>query len=120
MKQQITVKQLAELSSEARAKLKNAYYPPEYMMATLNRGALLEEKNKKIQITNEHGTYVYFTSTAEFYPLLNIGQMIEYLIDCEIMKTGTATHLLEGFSGNEDSLDLCDELWEEVKEILEK
>ena len=110
MKQQITVKQLAELSSEARAKLKNAYYPPEYMMATLNRGALLEEKNKKIQITNEHGTYVYFTSTAEFYPLLNIGQMIEYIVDNKPYDT-----LLVGMR-----CQVCDALWEEVKEILEK
>lgn len=99
MKQNITPKQVEELSEKANKKLikwlkKNDYY------------------------------YLYATSEGR---ILSIGQMIEFLIDNRYYiileqedlnyKWVLTQNFVEG--GYYENKELCDVLWEAVKEILE-
>lgn len=95
MKGHITVKQLSELTDKQLEKLKMLFYPPYHQLQVIDERIVKSAESKVIEITNEHGTYVYFTKTGEFYPLPSIGQMMQVL-----------------------GRDECDSLWEEVKKKL--
>lgn len=114
MKQKIKARQLAELSEEGLKRLTFRFYPPMYMMGQLNKNRLLDEKNKRLEITTDNGTYIYLTSTSEFYPLLSIGQMLDYL-GARAIKC-----VQSSFANNKGFSNLCDDLWNEVKNDLEK
>lgn len=54
-------------------------------------------------------------------PLLSIGQMIEFLVENDIKKTGVSLYFLDGQSSTCSDINefsLCDDLWDEVKEVL--
>lgn len=113
MKQHITIEQLNELSGKGKAKL------TEYILPRT------EFKNLK--------------ELYSFYPLLSIGQMLEFLDEQEAYSilnrpgeerwvTGIIKdyNLGEGWIEEEYIInahkgeELCDALWEAVKEVLEK
>jgi len=112
MKQHITPDQLNELSEEAKKRLRewcNEKHwadldQQKYWLSTYDLGPDIE------RLFVNHGPL----------PLLSIGQMIEFLgvppILCWIEREGWNI----GFTVVENKSDLCDALWEAVKEVLEK
>jgi len=101
MKQHITEIQLRELSPKAERKLNNWW----------------EINYFRMGIPGSIGGSEYSIGTY-FEPLLSIGQMIEFLED-----SGHWTHNKSMVSLNlrEDSItNICDTLWDAVKEELEK
>src|SRR5438045_465365 len=97
MKQHITIAQYNALSSEAK-KILIAWYKN-----NLNKhyGGYEEEETKQMIIYN--------------YPLLSVGQMIEFLMD----HTPPRKLGVRELSWLDDT-ELCDGLWEQVKEVLER
>ena len=97
MKQHITPEQLNELSKEEKKKLRK------WLM------------DKQIMIVQPH-----------YLIPLSIGQMIEFLdengFEITRHKTESADHVWSVTRGDSNFLfkELCDALWEAVKEILEK
>ena len=93
MKQHITVEQLQELSYKQAIKLDKIIISTSYEGGIYNDGI-----------------------DGMFLPLLSIGQMVEFLV-------GKQRNLCIRFLLNEndclDTKNLCDALWEAVKEVLE-
>lgn len=118
MKYKITPLQLSKISEEALTALVNRFYPPMHMLAQINKGKVLEQKNQKIEITTAKGSYIYFTNTATFYPLLNIYQMIDFLGDLWLKKLRTTNDLQNDVTPSNDTL--CDLLWNTVVKELDK
>jgi hypothetical protein len=110
MKQRITVEQLQELTEEQQQKLREWWEPQDGDMFF---------RNNRIQICD----IGYHHDKDECLPLLDIGQMIELLLDkcgknlniyqCKNFNTITVTTFKEYFAQ-----ELCDSLWEAVKEVL--
>lgn len=122
MKQHITIEQLNELTDKGRERLREWWKPK-----TL--GELFYDP--------EHGYVAWNPSTpmkmriaeVEPLPILSIGQMIEFLgqktieIDAYEQRWDSwAVGVWErdGMSIRHESSELCDALWEAVKEVLEK
>jgi hypothetical protein len=130
MKQRITVEQLQELTEEQKQRLREWWKPePGDIMLDIKMGCLetlVEGGNGKAII--EH---IKSDSKARFLPLLSIGQMIELIEskdDCinitklltdidhkELWGWETALRHLRKSSCD---IELCDALWQIVKEVL--
>lgn len=120
MKQNITIDQLNELSKKGKERLRR-WWKPQYgdqYFPSLNfidlYGWCLDPKGEEKQLKH---------LKKKHYPLLSIGQMIEFLV--ENYPTGDLAieiYLGEMFikATRFDTKDICDALWEAVKEILEK
>lgn len=96
MKQHITEEQLNELSDIGKKTLK--------------------EWGLKRNWNNEKPNIVFLTDgkVQGWLPLLSIGQMIEFLNDRELRQfTSRFMEMVE-----ESDKELCDALWEAVKEVL--
>ena len=106
MKQHITLSQLNELSEKGKEKLRKWWKPEEGDMCVTNTGYEV--------FIGEHVDYERFQAFMADLPLLSIGQMIEFL---EVHGNDCYTvfdiwwHM---------KMELCDALWEAVKEVLEK
>ena len=108
MKQHITVEQFDELGNKQRQFLRDWWRPQPGDHAYF-------EGRYKLMI--EADSPFVGTSDVKYYPILSIGQMIEFLED-----SGHWTHNKSMVSLNlrEDSItNICDTLWEAVKEVLE-
>ena len=132
MKQQITKEQLNELSDEGRQKLKDWWKPKDGDFAysydsivsdagsELHEGFIGESIGYDDTFGESSGKYI-------LYPLLSIGQMIEFLkdidndLDITYISSGSIWSIGREFVP-ESIMDeeLCDALWEAVKEVLEK
>ena len=110
MKQIITKEQLKELSKEQKIKLFNWWIKKGIKMGDIyylnvNGIEFVNCFTKPCKELSYEGTKVYY----EYYPLLNIGQMIELLDDFNAPFVD-----LKLKSVNE----LCDAFWKEIKSIL--
>lgn len=109
MKQHITLRDLAELGKEELEKHHRAFYPPYFMLQTIDK-KLLErvdgKKPSKLELSDDGRIYVYIPDSGEFYAQPSIGQMIEYLTEKGIgVKLDVVPEMMDG---------LCDFLWKEV------
>ncbi len=109
MKQHIDKSQLNELSEKGEEKLSDWY----------------EENNAAGQIVFRKDLSDFFVTDyrdgMQFFPkgcipLLSIGQMIEFLDSQEL----TVGPLRDYADGSTEVEELCDELWQAVKEVLEE
>ena len=128
MKQNITIKQLNELSEKGKEKLGKWWKPKEGDIFVYFVGP----KDEKIFGPYYYGDPTFEDSSFPKFPLLSIGQMIEFLRDNDKdlkMSYGrTPTNMgvygigwrvkSKGFDQTHEHL--CDSLWEAVKETLEK
>lgn len=112
MKQHIIEKQLNELSEEGKEKLAGWYGQPERRNHRDNYCVVC---NKPLHTDNKR-------ISRFILPLLSIGQMIEFLGDnnkrlVEIVAyySRATKSVVKNYEG-----ELCDALWEAVKEVLEK
>ena len=98
MKQHITPKQLNELSEKGRERLRKwAYYEGQR-----SRGCDLFTDGKYANTIQGSTNF----DVDKHYPLLSIGQMIEFLVDgCIHLPLND---------------ELCDELWDSVKKVLDE
>lgn len=133
MKQHITTEQLAELDDKGKAKLKE-WWKPEYddtqvlMYLPEQDGRIIggdwdqeinvyDMKSLEIELTQKLKNY-----QGIMYPLPSIGQMIEFLNNCEetivIAKLGDKWRIEYGWDIQQDT-ELCDALWKVVKYILQ-
>jgi hypothetical protein len=146
MKQRITVEQWKELSLKAREKLREWWKPQQY-----GYDVFLEVKYHKIHgewiptkgsyykvevIDEDNADYYSFPYEIKeycggqwrMYPLLSIGQMIEFLSG--FIRTDGRMSIVDNMfnvavgDGHTCVVawdtNLCDALWEEVKEVLEQ
>jgi hypothetical protein len=115
MKRRITAEQLQKLTNEQKQKLRDWWGVPNYgdFYADINigEGCWMDPNRKPVQTINN------------CLPLLDIGQMIELLGDKWVEKVYYALEnivdggcdILKNYEG-----ELCDALWEAVKEILNR
>jgi len=108
MKQIITIDQLNELSKEQKTKLFNWWLSKGIKMGdnyylNVNGKESIECFTHNCNGLSFEGTKVYY----EYYPLLNIGQMIELLDDynAPLVRVNGVNKL-------------CDFLWKEIKNTL--
>jgi hypothetical protein len=115
MKQRITVEQIKELSEEQRVKLLGGWKPRYFDIFWTGSAYDL----KVVERVEDDGLIIavdgYFCGSREFkddyhFPLLSIGQMIEYL-----QNTGNDWTL---HGSDWDSKDICDLLWKRVVHYL--
>jgi hypothetical protein len=121
MKQHITVAQFNELTKKGRDKLWNWWKPRNgdmFLDFEIGYGCLISEKPETFK-------------KKQRFPLLTIGQMIEFLDEQDkilcidygssyVSEMGqTNWRVIFDESQYEDD-ELCDALWEAVKEVLEK
>ncbi len=112
MKQHITIEQLKELSKKQKKRLQNWWVPVEgdhFITQDLRSDivgdiyiySLRDDWNESIEPNNKS------------YPLLSIGQMIEFIGD-------DWTRSLENCKGyvNTTPDELCDALWDMIKQLL--
>lgn len=125
MKQHITPDQLNELTPEAKEKLREWWEPEE------GDSFAREFKDGEMQTETVYhswiGSYEDNKPDQSCFPLLSIGQMIEFLadnsngyyehsyIDDNFNKQVSIGNVAVGWRN-----DLCDDLWQAVKEVLEK
>lgn len=119
MQQNITVEQLNKLSKKGKKRLREWWKPNDI---DLSYSSLFGVRIYASFFNKNDIEIMKFSkkNDREIYPLLSIGQLIEFLIEYEQKKYGSAMYLLEEYSGVEDEDGLCDALWESVKEVLEK
>lgn len=125
MKQHITVEQLNELSGSAKEKLK-MWWEPEAGDKVLD----LSFKHTSF-LENSHEGYWNDIADPDFssdglLPLLSLGQMIEFLNEKQeyqfhiFRRTFDWKVIVSDLHyGKEIGGELCDHLWEAVKEVLE-
>lgn len=121
MKQNITIEQLNELSDKGKEKLREWWKPKE--------GDLTDCGTYYYD-----GEYVFFENKMDgnqkCYPLLSIGQMIEFLDDNKMIMD-IDPHYQIGYLHGEKFIvggkticwwdkELCDVLWLAIKKVLEK
>lgn len=133
MKQHITIEQINELSKNGKERLRKWWKPKNgdiysnegeqeiFHFPCAGEYCAMEGKTK---MTYPSGLQV------KFYPLLSIGQMIEFLDEHAsqfVLDYGTSEfgewqkHWRLIFDENQYECDeLCDALWEACKEVLEK
>ena len=110
MKQIITKEQLKELSTTQKVKLYKWWIDKGIKMGDIyylnvNGTEFINCSTKPCKELSYDGTKVYY----EYYPLLNIGQMIELLDDCDAPFVDLKLKNVN---------ELCDAFWESVKSIL--
>jgi len=113
MKRRITVEQLQELTEEQQQRLRE-WWKPEHGDWYL-----------QYWIDDEPSLLIYDSHTYlddMFLPLLDIGQMIELLnnydCDTEMQSAGNMWYVMVGGHINTQAEELCDALWQAVKQIL--
>jgi hypothetical protein len=123
MKQRITIEQLNELTDEQKKRLREWWKPQE-------GDFIISDKDSRIRIIgkpNNNSATQFFPRALNGYecdiiilktclPLLSIGQMIELTESTNIIKYNG------GWALDDDAVEfhdeLCDALWEAVKQIL--
>lgn len=114
MKLRIDKKDLLDLTEKQLETFHKMFYPPYYQLGIIDKKILKGNKTKVVEITNEHGTYVYFPKIGKFYALPNIGQLLEYIYyQNKLIKT----HDMFQLTWKQED-QLCDVLWNMVKENL--
>ena len=121
MKQHISIEQLNDLSEKGKERLRKWWKPKEYDLYMWSEDGL-----------GPFGTHYYHdvvwcceddVRDKDAFPLLSIGQMIEFLGDDWnnkaqiLLVTEDQVVFPNNYCGNKL---LCDLLWEAVKEVLEK
>lgn len=79
--------------------------------------------NRKVEETME--PYYFYNDNGGFlYPRLSIGQLIEFIVDdqrkCNFKWPSGVSFPCSDSDGTVETINLCDTLWDEVKEILEE
>lgn len=126
MKQHITIEQLNELSEKGKENLR-AWWKPQQgdkCVKWLGSGSIEEE----VIIGGSDQNYEEVSELNNgLTPLLSIGQMIEFLEETTDKTYGERWWYKIFFGGyggevglKEEDVELCDALWEVVKEVLEK
>lgn len=109
MKQHITIEQLNELSEKDKKRLVEWWQPKEGDIFVCDlTGEYVCNYFSQDRIYHDSE---YWESKESSFPLLSIGQMIEFL-------TPSYVSLLFDETVMDDAL--CDDLWEAVKEVLGK
>ncbi|MHA1400138.1 MAG: hypothetical protein ACTSQE_07300 [Candidatus Heimdallarchaeaceae archaeon] len=139
MKQHITIEQLNNLSDKGKGKLREWWIPIEGNIIYVEKNWLGDKKGKSVLFDDvEQGDGLFFLySNMTYYPsaesinednviiwpLLSIGQMIEFLkdeinfnLDYSSLDDTWGVLTNECEEGNKE---LCDALWEVVKKALE-
>lgn len=127
MKQHITIEQLNELSDSAKSALRDWCKDDQGSMWAFYEKAVNKWYDYSISGDDSSaGKVIRYPSGKEgkAYPLLSIGQMIEFLknetnfnIDYSGLDDTWGVRLEEKEFGNKE---LCDALWSAVKTVLEK
>ena len=127
MKQHITIEQLNELSANGKEKLREWWKP--------KIGDIHTEGTVTEIVDDDNGFYLCYGfdgdgfryKKEEIFPLLSIGQMIEYLFDEGLSYAPVMFPCTDGKNKlytvgkqNNEPKELCDALWEAVKEVLEE
>jgi len=135
MRQHISIKQLNELSEKGKERLRKWWKPKiGDWQAYRNITSLIEEP----EFERDYEEYVlHIMANKDILPLLSIGQMVEFLDEYQ-EKVGTDLEYIDESDydrvvgtilrryKNKNACDigwkgeLCDALWEAVKEVLEK
>jgi hypothetical protein len=129
MKQHITIDQLNELSDKGKERLREWWRP-------VAGDCVYEISFDMVDFTTEdcEGMWpqlsIILSDKQRHLPLLSIGQMIEFLVgtygkrvDMDQVKDcsrDTSEWIVEAKHMSYHAEELCDALWESVKEILEK
>ena len=111
MKQHITVKQLKELSTKGKRRLREWWKPKKgdiYWRVKVQK-IMVRTHNKKLKERTVDGNYRY--------PLLSIGRMIELLYENNKLGSDDWNQLVLPTPYNKKD-SVCDDLWEAVKEVL--
>lgn len=121
MKQMITVEQINELSEKQKEKLREWWKP--------TPNDLFSDGKKTFCVYNPY--YEQLATRAQMLPLLSIGQMIELLENKKTQSETLDIHSPKGlvnqwslwyangdFPKKYEKLQLCDALWQAVKECL--
>lgn len=129
MKQHITIEQLKELSEKGKEKLNDWWTPKEFdIFVHFDNKRLYSVSAINAVEIHEIGKDVY----ELHMPLLSIGQMIEFLqektnTDMDTLnnkfiqsKVMAVNHFVVGKVYIAYKDNLCNALWEAVKEVLEK
>lgn len=120
MKQHITVEQVNELSDKGKEELREWWKPTWGDITSLGQVVITHSFNldseEEYFMASAGDQSAEETLKSECFPLLTIGQMIEFLgslsrIDSVFLLT---------WEMNDSPDEFCDTLWEAVKEILEK
>lgn len=121
MKQHITLDQLNELSREAKSIL-HTWWTPRPGDLYKRYGGVHVSTNKTVKAESAGNG-----KTRKIYPLLSIGQMIEFLDEHNRGHEGTnILPFVKEFNEECKYIEVkpvsewCDALWEVVKEVLEK
>ena len=128
MKLHITVEQLNELSEKGKERLR------EWWKKHLEYGTFFAWKNNKrqknwyVELWYEGSEFEMPNKWNNFYPLLSIGQLIQFLdehiktpYNNLFIKTNHGAWQMTDIIGTTEHYDeLCDALFEAVKDILEK
>lgn len=124
MKQRITIEQISELDDKAKEKLRKWWSMEEYDFCTdgkrlvhidLDLDLFDYDSKKKIEIYHDwnYKEDKPEDRISELYPLLSIGQMIEFISENDLDL------LLSSWNNLDWNIEeLCDALWEAVKDIL--
>ena len=136
MKRRITVEQLMELTEEQKQRLREWWNPEEgdyvqhnkYGVETICLPGPFDEECPNVYFTTDYRIHAF---KEECLPLLDIGQMIELLEEkkmvTESLDIKAPKGLINTYSvwyGNGDfpkkyeSKELCDALWQAVKQVL--
>lgn len=120
MKQHITPDQLNELSDKGKERLREWWKP---------KDGDFYENGGHVEIVPDDWMKYGWRPWKGYIPLLSIGQMIEFLEEhgelFDVVKNffdyGTTKATFEdvGLKEEADKLEICDALWEAVKEPLE-
>lgn len=116
MKQSITAKQLNELSDGSKEKLREWWKPKEgdlYLSVQTALSWNQKKLPKPFKSVFKNGS-PYEDEISIAYPLLSIGQMIEFINDND------QNWRLDSCLTGSIIIYACDDLWEVVKEVLEK
>ena len=141
MKQHITVEQLNELSEKGKEKLRKWWKPQDTDLVWNWKNKGEPEINHACNYQEAWDSSAGSDGYGNCFPLLSIGQMIEFLDDKRLHVPYNNDNLVEffgvskyglghwyvGVDGSDElastdhiRLELCDALWEAVKEVLEK
>lgn len=125
MKQHISIEQLNELTPKGKDNLRKWWKPQLGDWVCITRG--IKNIKQHVDLNYEDSEWGYLIEPGEKpssheLPLLSIGQMIEFLGEERVKNTFTENY--PGYEYNElrwvkwSETELCDALWEAVKEVL--